>query len=474
MEAERGARLYMKNFPESKELNSALELFRRARSARSATSVVVPVAVNEKAKRGAESAALRLDNPTDSPVDSPVESQLVESPTDSPVDSSTSTTDSGTIKAVQIPLFLQSDYSDIGIEMARLKASGLDTVIVRVFHNAGDRYYASADPVDGVWNETGVYFKTDHAPIIDDVLGPLVELAHANGLKIFAWMTTRYADYGLEHRDDLACGAYDLKSRSPVRCKGLDLFNEEAVEHLEALYSDLAEYAIDGILFQDDLVLRQTEGFGVRAETLFEAEFGEAPAPERLYISKGPGRSVDYTPLFWRWAAWKNARLLEVASRLKSAVKAKNPEARFAINLMYESVTNPPYALAWLSQDLVAAVEVGFDYYSIMAYHRQMESELNKRPIAVRGLIGKMVADATRTVKEPSKVLVKLQIVDWKTGESIDDGEVMEILREVLRTEPVSLAVVPYRDDFAYGALSTKRSAATMRGMALLERTSAR
>ncbi|MBE9528549.1 MAG: tetratricopeptide repeat protein [Proteobacteria bacterium] len=431
-EAERGARLYLKNFPESKELDTALELFRRARSARN-TPPVAPALKPEKLSAQTGSVA-----------------------------------SSGAIKAVQIPLFLQSDYSDIGIEMARLKASGLDTVIVRVFHNAGDRYYASADPVDGVWNETGVYFKTDHAPVIDDVLGPLVELAHANGLKIFAWMTTRYADYGLEHRSDLACGAYDLKKKRGVRCKGLDLFNEEAVEHLEALYSDLAEYAIDGILFQDDLVLRQTEGFGERAETLFEAEFGSAPAPERLYISKGPGRSVDYTPLFWRWAAWKNARLLEVASRLKSVVKTKNPEARFAINLMYESVTNPPYALAWLSQDLTAAVEVGFDYYSIMAYHRQMESELNKRPIAIRGLIGKMVADATRTVKEPSKVLVKLQIVDWETGESVEDGEVTEILKEISHSLPVSLAVVPYRDDFPYSELSTKN------GEALLGRTSAR
>jgi biofilm PGA synthesis lipoprotein PgaB len=364
----------MKNFPESPELKTALDLFQKARGAKG-----------------------QKTRPASSRADAPAQS----------ADSS------GTMKAVQIPLFLQSGYGEIGAEMGRLKASGLDTVIVRVFHNIGDRYYASADPESGVWNETGVYFKTDHAPVIDDVLGPLVELAHASGLKIFAWMTTRYADYGLEHRDELACTAYDLKRRKEVRCKGLDLFNEEAVEHLEALYSDLAEYAIDGVLFQDDLVLRQTEGF-------------------------------------------------------KGAVRAKNPEELFAINLMYESVTNPPYALAWLSQDLAAAVEVGFDYYSIMAYHRQMENELNKRPIAIRGLIGKMVEDATRTVGEPSKVLVKLQIVDWETGESVDEGEVTEILREISRSKPVSLAVVPYRDDFPYGELSTKS------GVALLGRPSNR
>ena len=330
-EASKGAKLYLKNYPDSPEISVALKLFQLAQNAGNGKSgaTVRKVKVASFAKNRAASAE--------------------------------------PMKAVQIPLFLQSDYSEIGVEMKRLKASGLDTVIVRVFHNFGDRYYAAADPENGVWNETGVYFETDHAPVIDDVLGPLTELAHENGLKIFAWMTTRYADYGLESRVDMACSAYDLTRGENVRCKGLDLFNEEAITHLEALYSDLAEYDIDGILFQDDLVLRQTEGFGGHAETLFEAENGESLSPEHLYVSKGPGRGVDYTPLFWRWAAWKNSRLLDVASRLKGVVKQKNSNVRFAINLMYESVTNPPYALAWLSQDLVAAVEVGFDYYSIMA-----------------------------------------------------------------------------------------------------------
>ncbi len=426
-EAARGARLFLKNYPESPEINSALKLFQLARSAGNGKSV----GHNEKLTYKAKAAPPRIRSVA------------------------RAATGIEPMMAVQIPLFLQSDYNEIGVEMERLKASGLDTVIVRVFHNSGDRYYAAADPKDGVWREAGVYFKTGHAPVIDDVLGPLTKLAHANGLKIFAWMTTRYADYGLENRADLACGAYDLKGGKSVRCKGLDLFNEEAIEHLEALYSDLAEYDIDGILFQDDLVLRQTEGFGVHADTLFEAEYGEAPRPESLYVSKGPGRGVDYTPLFWRWAAWKNGRLLDVATRLKGVVKQKNPEVRFAINLMYESVTNPAYALAWLSQDLVAAVEVGFDYYSIMAYHRQMESELNKRPIAVRGLIGKMVEDAARTVGDSSKVLLKLQIVDWVTGENVEEGEVSEILSGIPRSQAVSLAVVPYRNDFEYSELKS-------------------
>ena len=46
-------------------------------------------------------------------------------------------------------------------------------------------------------HEEGVYFKTEYAPVVDDLLGKLAEIVHRNGLEIFAWMTTRYASYGL-------------------------------------------------------------------------------------------------------------------------------------------------------------------------------------------------------------------------------------------------------------------------------------
>jgi biofilm PGA synthesis lipoprotein PgaB len=298
-----------------------------------------------------------------------------------------------------------------------------------------------------------VYFSSTEAPVIDDILSRLVASAHDNGLDIFAWMTTRYADYGVEGREDLACKGYDIRTRTLGRCKGLDVFNEEVVERLESLYSDLAEYEIDGILFQDDLVLRHNEGFGESAAALFKKETGFTLEPEALYVRSGTSRGVDYTPLFWRWASWKNRRLLTVAGRIRSVVREKRPEMKFAVNLMYESVTNPPFALAWLSQDLASAVEIGFDYYSIMAYHRQMQDELNKKPIVIKGFIEKMVEDAVRTVGEPGRVLIKLQTIDWNTGQGLPDSEVVDLIREIRSIKNVSLAVVPYREDFPFHEL---------------------
>ncbi|MEE9614887.1 MAG: tetratricopeptide repeat protein, partial [Thermodesulfobacteriota bacterium] len=139
------------------------------------------------------------------------------------------------MRAVQVMMFEGKSYSELDGELERLRRAGVDTVIVRVFSNPGDRIYRFARPASKV----GVYFNTTHAPVVDDILGRVLSIAHKKDLKVFAWMTTRYADYGLESRKDLACKGYDLAERRVVRCKGLDLFNDEAVRHLEGLYRDL-------------------------------------------------------------------------------------------------------------------------------------------------------------------------------------------------------------------------------------------
>ncbi len=355
------------------------------------------------------------------------------------------------MRAVQITYFDWKTYDDMERDFRRLKEAGVDTVILRVFQNRGDRVYPFVVPKSDV----GVYFNTTHAPVVSDILARAVELAHRNGLELFAWMTTRHADYGLEHRDDLACKGYDLEEKRITRCRGLDMFNEEVIDHLEALYRDLAVYDIDGILFQDDLVLRHNEGFGRFADSAFRRERGVRLEPESLYIRDSDATVAHYTPLFWEWATWKNRHLLMVAERLKRVVRERNPDVKFAINLMYESVTNPPFGLAWLSQDIEEAVRRGFDYYSIMAYHRQMEEELNKDPEEIRDLIERMVKEVSRIVDKPQKVLIKLQTIDWKTGMPLSNTDVVTLLRRIRELEEVSIAIVPYRANFPFHELGT-------------------
>lgn len=371
-----------------------------------------------------------------------------------------------TMRGVQVLLFEGRSRPEIRKEIAKISSSGVDTLIVRIFHNRGDRPHRFVDPKRAGKIKAGVYFNTTHAPVVEDILGFVLRESHKRGLKVFAWMTTRYADYGLEDRVDLACRGYDLNSKEFYRCKGLDVLNKKAVGHLVKLYEDLAEYPIDGILFQDDLVLKHTEGFSEASLKSFKLWSGSTLKPESLYIRMEDSDYVEYTPAFWEWVSWKNRRLLGVADTIKRAVRKKNPEVKFAINFMYESVLSPPSALAWFSQDLSRAVESGFDYYSIMAYHRQMGDELDKGSREIADIIESMVEEAVGVVGDPSKVLIKLQTVDWKTGKSLPNREVVRLIRRVKRVAPVSVAVVPYRSDFPFEELKDLKDRA---GLVVLE-----
>ncbi|MFZ3072597.1 MAG: poly-beta-1,6-N-acetyl-D-glucosamine N-deacetylase PgaB [Thermodesulfobacteriota bacterium] len=352
----------------------------------------------------------------------------------------------GAMRAAQVLVFEGTAPDEIKSEISRLSSSGVNAIILRVFHNSFDRGFFTKERGSG----GGVYFKTSHAPLKADILSLAVTEAHRSGVKIFAWMTTRYADYGVEERDGLVCRGYDIEKGVFTRCKGLDIFNDETIERLEGLYSDLASYDIDGILFQDDLILKHNEGFGQFAEALYRRDTGRDLLADELYVRHDDGR-VGYTKEFWEWASWKNKRLLYVADRLKKAVRAKNPDVKFAINMMYESVTNPTMALAWFSQDFREAVKSGFDYYSIMAYHKQMSDELGKDSEEISYLIEELTSEAIEMAGEPRKVLIKFQTIDWTTGEPLDYTDVTDLARRI-NGKGVSMAVVPYMVDFPFAA----------------------
>ena len=76
-----------------------------------------------------------------------------------------------------------------------LKKMGYNTIILRVFHNRGDRFHNLVKESGRKQSREGVYFSTDQAPIISDILTPACANAHRTGLKIFAWMTTLKANY---------------------------------------------------------------------------------------------------------------------------------------------------------------------------------------------------------------------------------------------------------------------------------------
>lgn len=334
-------------------------------------------------------------------------------------------------------------------DIKALKLAGVDTVILRVFQNKGGQIFRCVTPRHG----EGVYFETRHALVIGDVLGKIAEMTRRNGLELFAWMTTRYANYGLDGSYEYRCMSYNFETKKVEAARGFNLFHVDVLKRLEGLFRDLGRYPIDGILFQDDLMLKHNEDFSADANRAFLKEFGYSPHPRLFYVDpykSGSGKYHvrAYTDQFWTWANWKNRWLMKVAERLMEAARESNPNLKFGINLYYETAVNSSNAVAWFSQTFSEALGKNFDYYALMAYHRQTMKEQNMEERKAIDLMAEVTGKAVKMVGDPSKVLMKIQIFDWKSNEVIPQGEVEEVMTGVLNRGPVSLAFVPYISQF--------------------------
>jgi hypothetical protein len=345
-------------------------------------------------------------------------------------------------------------------EVKALKEAGVDTLILRVFQNKGGRPFKFATPR----REEGVYFGTRHALVVDDVLDKMSEIVHRNGLDLFAWITTRYANYGFEEPSEYRCKSYNFETKKIEVARGFNLFHPEVLKRLEGLFRDLGRYPIDGILFQDDLILKHNEDFSAEANQAFLREFGYAPHPSLFYIEPFKSNSgryyvTSYTQHFWPWANWKNRWLMNVAQRLMGAARESNPTLKFGINLYYETVLNSSNAVAWFSQTFSEALGKKFDYYALMAYHRQAMKESNMEERKAMDLMAEVAGNAIRWVEDPAKVLMKIQIFDWKSSEVLPQKEVEDVVTGILNHGEVSLAFAPYVNQFPLQALKGRWAA---------------
>jgi biofilm PGA synthesis lipoprotein PgaB len=351
------------------------------------------------------------------------------------------------LNSVQILWINCKNFDEFEESVLRLRKAGVNTIIIRVFQNRYDRFYPFANPK----KEIGVYFNTSHAPVVDDILGNLTEIAHRNDMKIFAWMTTRDSSYLIEENPPLLESVYDLKDRRIIKGEKLNIFNPEVIKSLKGIYRDLAEYDIDGILFQDDLVLRHTEGYSNEAREQFKKDTGITADPSIMYknVYQKDGRYYvsSYTQYFWKWSSWKARNLSQIASEIMSEAREVNPDLKFAINLYYETVASPKNALGWLSQDIDELINHNFDYYAVMAYHRQMKRELGFPDKDIYEMLGRMTDSIINKVGDLDKILMKVQVMDWDTKLSIPEGEIETAINYIKNGREINISFVPVTEE---------------------------
>ena len=322
------------------------------------------------------------------------------------------------LRIAQVLLFNGTTPAEIEANLAALKAAGVTTVFVRVFQNRGDRpLFYGGRPTSAV----GVYFPTAAAPMVADDLAVVSAACRRLGLSIYAWMTTRACDWLLEERPDLADLRYDSTLGKTLPTRRLNIFHPVVRRRLTEVFRDLARADIDGVLFQDDLVLKAGEGLAPEAIEAYLDESGTVVSPGLLFDRTAVGGTAGlfsskvFREAFWPWAAWKNRALLDLAQELMATARAVRPGLRFALNMYYETVLKPRMALAWYAQDLGVARSRPFDYFSLMSYHRQIGRELSYIPDAAIAAIGVLSRQASAMVGNPARIIVKVQSLDWDT-----------------------------------------------------------
>jgi hypothetical protein len=167
-----------------------------------------------------------------------------------------------------------------------LSKNGIDTLIIPVSQ--------STDLLPGI------FFKSAQAPVIQDFLGSVLELAHDYRMRVFASMPLREMPWLKDSRWlDLK---FDPVSGSLETTQRLNLWNPAVQNYILALYGDLAAYPLDGLIIEEPVGYSETEGFNKIALEQFNNDFGLSLTLSQLYTG---GRS---TPMFWRWTGWKNQR----------------------------------------------------------------------------------------------------------------------------------------------------------------------
>ncbi|MDP3016503.1 MAG: outer membrane protein assembly factor BamD, partial [Deltaproteobacteria bacterium] len=128
----------------------------------------------------------------------------------------------------QISYLEGKNFVEVEKRIKELKDAGVDTLIFRVFQNKGDRMYKFVK----ARHEEGVFFKTEHALVIDDILGKIAEIVHRNGLEHFAWMTTRHATYGVEKQTSYRSRIYNFETKKMEIGRGFNLFHSDVLKRL--------------------------------------------------------------------------------------------------------------------------------------------------------------------------------------------------------------------------------------------------
>ena len=304
----------------------------------------------------------------------------------------------GDIRAVQVDLDYIYDPDpaqqerNLSVLLDRVKALNVTQVWLQAF----------ADP-DGSNAAAAVYFPNRHLPMRADLFSRVAwQLRTRCGVSVYAWLPVlawRLPDAAMQAQLQIVSRP-GVKAESPVR---VNPFLGQTRSLIGDLYEDLGRIApIDGLLFNDDAVLRDTDSLGAQVP---------APGPERTRA------------------------LIKFTHDLKARVQRWRPEIATARNLFAEPVLHPQ-SESWYAQSLPAFL-VAYDEVALMA---MPALEKSKSPNPWLGKLAKQVGSVPGGL---NRTVFELQTVDWETRKPIATRTLSRQMRLLQSKGVLHLAYYP-------------------------------
>jgi biofilm PGA synthesis lipoprotein PgaB len=361
--------------------------------------------------------------------------------------------------AAQIHVLGGTTWEDVGIELDKLRQAGYNAVFFRAFQNRGDRYHAlaAAKQDEGA---VGLYYRSTLAPTVADILPRLADMCRARGLRFYAWMSTRRMDW-LDRQDwhDLL---YNLATGNLVAQDHYDLFNPDFTDYLLRLFEELAAQPVDGIVLQDDFVIKTYEGFTPASLESFSRQNAFQVSPQEMFAETFTGadgrlHARNHGESYLLWCMHKADRLRILSEALSARCRKSKVNLELILSVYYDTVLRPEEALCWLGQDLDLITASPFDRFCLMAYHRQIAEEQQLTVSEAIALTDRLVAQLYGSLGD--RLIVKLQAVDWSKGEPIESAELKQLLDAI--AVPVSnWAVAPVDSGTSIGLEAAQMLAA--------------
>jgi biofilm PGA synthesis lipoprotein PgaB len=282
------------------------------------------------------------------------------------------------------------------IDLAVIKKTGIKILIFPVFEYRAEK--------------KGLFFENTLFKIVYPYLEEFQKNSELAEFALCPWMTGR--KFSWTDNELFFDMAYENNQLAAI--KKYDLFNPEAVKRIVEIYGQLAQKGVEYILIQDDLMLRFNEGFSNWGKSTFR-NYTHLAADEKMMMEA----ESDYHA---NWVRIKINQINLVLERIVRHCKKINPKIKLGMNIYYET----PYSISrseeWYGHNLAEILDTGIDYIFLMAYHRQIESELKLSCDELKDYYTSLINKASAICKE--QLVVKMQLKDWQTGDAIPFEEV--------------------------------------------------